>query len=151
VNVRTILAAIMLTAIAWGCAPAPRFTSFRVGAGQTGGSAEYVGDSADVPEKPAVGTKIRGLASFYADKYDGKATSNGEIFDMNGLTCAHKTLAFDTWLEVRNLANNRTVIVRVNDRGPFIEGRIIDLSLGAAKALDMVLTGVQEVECTVIK
>jgi rare lipoprotein A len=104
-----------------------------------------------LPEKPTVGMKFRGLASFYADKYHGRKTSSGEIFDMYGLTCAHNTLAFNTWLEVRNLANNRTVIVRVNDRGPFIEGRILDLSYGAAKEIGMLLTGIQEVECTVIK
>ncbi len=70
---------------------------------------------------------------------------------MYGLTCAHNTLSFDTWIEVRNLKNNRTVIVRVNDRGPFVGGRIIDLSLGAAKELDMIRAGVLEVECKIIK
>ena len=104
-----------------------------------------------LPERPPIGTKFRGTASYYADKYHGRKTASGEVYDMYGLTCAHYTLAFNTWLEVRNLANNRTVIVRVNDRGPFIEGRVIDLSYGAAKEIGMLLTGVQEVECTVIK
>ena len=91
------------------------------------------------------------MASYYADKYHGRKTASGEIFDMYGLTCAHNTLSFDTWIEVRNLKNNRTVIVRVNDRGPFIGGRILDLSYGAAKELDMIRAGVQEVECKIIK
>lgn len=91
------------------------------------------------------------MASFYADEFHNRKTSNGETFNMHGLTCAHKTLPFNTWLEVRNLANDRTVVVRVNDRGPFVEGRIIDLSLGAAKAIGMVVTGVQEVEIEILR
>ncbi|MHB9027154.1 MAG: septal ring lytic transglycosylase RlpA family protein, partial [Candidatus Latescibacterota bacterium] len=67
------------------------------------------------------------------------------------LTAAHVLYPFDTWLEVRNLSNDRTVIVRVNDRGPFIEGRILDLSYGAAKELGMIEKGIQEVEITVIR
>ena len=72
------------------------------------------------------------------------------IFDMHGLTAAHKTLAFNTWLEVKNLSNGRTVLVRVNDRGPFVGNRILDLSLGAAKEIGMIESGVQEVEITII-
>jgi rare lipoprotein A len=104
-----------------------------------------------LPEKPKIGTKIRGIASYYADKYHGKKTASGEIFDMYGLTAAHNEMPFDTWLEVRNLSNDRKVIVRVNDRGPFVEGRILDLSYGAAKELGMLETGIQEVEITVIR
>ncbi len=70
---------------------------------------------------------------------------------MNGLTAAHKTLPFNTWIEVTNLANGKSVIVRVNDRGPFIEGRILDLSLGAAKEIDMIGAGVQEVEIEILR
>jgi len=102
-------------------------------------------------EKPPAGTKYRGIASFYADQYHGRKTSNGEIFDMNGLTAAHNTLPFNTWVEVKNLSNDRTVIVRINDRGPFIDGRIIDLSYGAAKELHMIGKGLQEVEITVLR
>ena len=97
------------------------------------------------------GTKYRGKASFYAEDFHGKKTSNGEVFDMYGLTAAHQTLPFNTWLEVKNLANGRTVIVRVNDRGPFVDGRIIDLSYGAAKEIGMLQTGVQEVEIVVLR
>jgi len=102
-------------------------------------------------EKPSAGTKYRGIASFYADQYHGRKTSNGETFDMNGLTAAHNTLPFNTWVEVKNLSNGRTVIVRINDRGPFIDGRIIDLSYGAAKELRMIGKGLQEVEITVLR
>jgi len=144
---RNLVAALIVLFLCWGCAPSPRYTIIRAGSKS---SVPFL--TGEVPiEKPPVGTKFRGVASFYADKYHGNKTANGEIFDMYGLTCAMNVLPFNTWLEVRNLANNRTVIVRVNDRGPFVDGRIIDLSLGAAKELGMVGTGVQEVEITVIR
>ena len=144
---RKLAAALIVLFFCWGCAPSPRYTIIR--AGSKSSVPFLTGDV--LMEKPPVGTRFRGIASFYADKYHGNKTANGEIFDMYGLTCAMNILPFNTWLEVRNLANNHTVIVRVNDRGPFVEGRIIDLSLGAAKELGMVGTGVQEVEITVIR
>ena len=133
-----------------GCSPAPRYTVIRErGAEPETRSALSPAD--DQVIKPAPGSKFRGIASYYADKYHGRQTASGERFDMYGLTCAHKEFPFNTWLEVRNFANNRTVIVRVNDRGPFITGRIIDLSYGAAKELGMLQAGVQEVEITVLR
>ena len=144
---RNLNAALIVLFLCWGCSPSPRYTIIRAG-----GKSSVPFLTGKVPmEKPPIGTKFRGVASFYADKYHGNKTANGEVFDMYGLTCAMNILPFDTWLEVRNLANNRTVIVRVNDRGPFVDGRIIDLSLGAAKELGMVGTGIQEVEITVIR
>ena len=75
-----------------------------------------------------------GLASWYAGKFQGRKTASGEIFDTAKMTAAHKTLAFGTRVRVRNLANEKEVVVRINDRGPFVEGRIIDLSRAAAEA-----------------
>lgn len=72
-----------------------------------------------------------GIASYYAHKYQGRLTANGERFDMYAMTAAHKTLPFDTRVRVFNVNNGRSVLVRINDRGPFIEGRIIDLSYSA--------------------
>lgn len=92
-----------------------------------------------------------GLASYYADKHHGRTTANGETFDMYALTAAHKTLPFGTKLKVTSLANERSVLVRINDRGPFIKGRIIDLSFGAAKELDMVRAGVTSVKLEIVK
>lgn len=86
-----------------------------------------------------------GVASWYGVPFHGRRTSNGETYDMNQLTAAHRTLPFNTIVRVTNLANGRKVDVRINDRGPFVEGRIIDLSLAAARALDMVATGVARV------
>ncbi len=92
-----------------------------------------------------------GEASWYGGKFQGRQTANGEKFDTNMLTAAHKTLPFNTIVEVKNLENNKTVHVRINDRGPFIEGRIIDLSRAAASKLDMVGTGVAKVEVRIIE
>jgi rare lipoprotein A len=89
---------------------------------------------------------VAGKASYYADKFEGRRTSNGEIFKQRKKTAAHRTLPFGTLVTVKNLANGRTVKVRVNDRGPFVQGRTIDLSKKAAKKLDMVNAGVASVE-----
>ncbi|MBJ7486665.1 septal ring lytic transglycosylase RlpA family protein, partial [Brevundimonas sp.] len=86
-----------------------------------------------------------GLASWYGDQFNGRPTATGERFDMHGLTAAHKTLPLPGLVEVTNLANGRRVVLRVNDRGPFVDDRIIDLSRGAAEALDMLSRGVGEV------
>jgi rare lipoprotein A len=84
---------------------------------------------------------LEGLVSYYAHDFNGKQTSSGETYDMNALTAAHRNFPFGTKVRVTNLENNKTVIVRVNDRGPFKEGRIMDLSLGAAKEIDLILNG----------
>jgi rare lipoprotein A len=85
------------------------------------------------------------MASYYGPGLHGRPTANGETFDKNGFTAAHRKLAFGTCVEVQNLANNRTVKVRVNDRGPYVDGRIIDVSEAAARALGMLDTGVAKV------
>jgi rare lipoprotein A len=87
-----------------------------------------------------------GKASFYADKFQGRRTANGDVFRQGRLTAAHRTIPFGTKVKVVNLANGRTVKVRINDRGPFVQGRIIDLSKKAARRLGMVSTGVTPVE-----
>lgn len=94
--------------------------------------------------------KDSATASYYGKDFHGKKTSNGEVFDMNELTCAHKSLPFDTILRVTNLSNGKTVKVRVNDRGPFVVGREIDLSTAAAKKLDMLKTGTTKVKIEII-
>ena len=91
-------------------------------------------------------TTRKGLASYYADSYEGKTTANGEIYRQGKITAAHKTLPFGTKVEVMNLSNNKSVVVRINDRGPFIRGRIIDLTKAAAREIDMVGAGVAKVK-----
>lgn len=99
-------------------------------------------------ERP--GHTERGLASWYGPGFDGKRAANGEVYDMNQLTAAHRTLPFDTVVQVRNRDNGRRVEVRITDRGPFVKGRIIDLSYEAAKQLDMLGPGVVPVEIRII-
>lgn len=137
-----------------GCVASPRFVekeSSREASnkGNAGGKTES--------EAPALnnGTKVlltlEGVASYYATDFHGKLTSNGETFDMNALTAAHRTFPFGTRIRVTNLENFKTVLVRVNDRGPFKEGRIIDLALGAAKSIDLVKTGTARVKLEVLQ
>lgn len=90
--------------------------------------------------------KERGGASYYADKFKGRRTASGQKFRQYKLTAAHKTLPFGTKVRIKNLQNGRTVRVRINDRGPFVSGRIIDLSKKAARRLDMVKSGIAPVE-----
>ncbi len=94
---------------------------------------------------------VTGIASFYADDFNGKQTANGETYNMYELTAAHRTYPFNTMIRVVNLANDKTIIVRINDRGPFVDSRIIDLSLGAAIQLGMDNTGIQEVRLEIIE
>ncbi|MGL1956940.1 MAG: septal ring lytic transglycosylase RlpA family protein [Colwellia sp.] len=91
-----------------------------------------------------------GTASWYGKKFHGHLTSNGEIYDMYSMSAAHKNLPLPTYVKVTNLANNKSVIVRVNDRGPFHQSRIIDLSYSAAYKLDMLKTGTAHVKVTAI-
>ncbi len=86
------------------------------------------------------------MASFYGDGYHGRKTANGETFNKRKLTAAHKTLPFGTVVKVKNLSNGQTIKVRINDRGPFVKGRIIDLSEKAAQKIDMKKQGVAEVQ-----
>jgi len=87
-----------------------------------------------------------GIASYYSNKFDGKPTSSGEVFHQNKLTGAHRELPFNTLVKVTNLSNNKSVIIRINDRGPFIKGRLIDLSRSAAEKLDMIEAGIIKVK-----
>lgn len=98
----------------------------------------------------STGYRERGVASWYGKKFHGNLTSNREVYDMYQMTAAHKTLPLPTYVRVRNLRNDREIIVRVNDRGPFVHNRIIDLSYAAALKLDMVRDGTSLVEVTAI-
>ncbi|NBW06674.1 MAG: septal ring lytic transglycosylase RlpA family protein [Caulobacteraceae bacterium] len=97
------------------------------------------------PMSDARGYDETGLASWYGDQFNGRATSTGERFDMHALSAAHKTLPLPALVEVTNEANGRSIVVRVNDRGPFVDNRIIDLSRGAAEELDLLSRGVGQV------
>lgn len=104
------------------------------------------------PVKAAeIGEKERGEASWYGEPYHGRRSASGEVFDMEQLTAAHRTLPFQTWVQVTNLGNGKQVDVRITDRGPFAEGRIIDLSRAAAREIDLLRSGIAKVELRVIE
>jgi rare lipoprotein A len=115
------------------------------------GCARRTSAKLSAPKPVRVGWTQTGVASWYGVPYDGRRASSGEVFDMRKLTAAHRSLPFDTWLEVSNLENGKSVEVRINDRGPFVGGRIIDLSLAAAGEIDMVRSGTARVRLKVIR
>jgi rare lipoprotein A len=100
------------------------------------------------PVRP--GWEQTGLASWYGAPFHGRITASGERYDQEGMTAAHKFLPFGTWVRVENLENDRTIRVRITDRGPFVEGRIIDLSRAAARDLDLIGPGTGRVRITVV-
>jgi len=110
---------------------------------------EVLGHSYQVMDS-SYGYQERGVASWYGKKFHGRLTSNQERYDMHAMTAAHKSLPLPTYVRVRNLRNNKSIVVRVNDRGPFVHNRIIDLSYSAARKLDMIRTGTSLVEVTAI-
>lgn len=100
---------------------------------------------------PDSGWDEEGIASWYGKKFHGRQTANGERYDMYDITAAHRTLPFGTVVLVRNMNNGKELKVRINDRGPFIKGRIIDLSYGAARKLDMIRDGIVPVRIRVVQ
>lgn len=127
--------------IFFGCSPSLRFTGERY----KQPAIESTSDKVSLP------TITEGIASYYADDFHGKKAANGEIFDMHTMVAAHRTFPFGSIVKVTNLENNKTVNVRIIDRGPFKLQRIIDLSYGAAKEIEMVKTGTAKVSLELIK
>lgn len=103
------------------------------------------------PEGELVGWIQTGVASWYGPDFHGRQTASGEVYDMDGLTAAHQTLPFGTRIRVENLENGKSVVVRINDRGPFAKNRILDLSRRAARELDMIGPGTARVRITVLQ
>ncbi|MFA6540116.1 MAG: septal ring lytic transglycosylase RlpA family protein [Bacteroidota bacterium] len=126
-----------------GCASAPRFTGSRF-------AQPSVSKGKNVQPPANANKSYEGIASYYADDFHGKKTANGEEFDMHQFTAAHRSFPFGTKVRVTNLDNGKSVIVRVNDRGPFKLERIMDLSYGAAEVLDMIKTGTAHVRLEVV-
>ena len=102
------------------------------------------------PTLAKVDDKFNGIASWYGPNFHAKKTSNGEVYDMYAMTAAHKTLPMNTMVKVDNLENGKSIVVRINDRGPFVSGRIIDLSNKAAHKVDMVKKGTAKIRLTVL-
>lgn len=110
-----------------------------------------IGCASERYARPSKGMTQRGIASWYGPDFHGKPTASGEIYDMHALTAAHRELPINTQIEVRNLDNGRTVRVRVNDRGPFKRGRVLDLSYAAAREIGMIGPGTARVEIRVVQ
>jgi len=100
---------------------------------------------------PPAASRMAGVASYYADEFNGRVTANGEVYDMDGMTAAHRTLPFGTKVRVTSVDTGRSVVVRINDRGPFKDDRVIDLSLGAAKQLGLIAAGTGRVVLQILE
>ena len=140
-----IVAAFMIAAFLSGCASGNAKIASRKG------YVRFPGKHYASGEKAAVGTKIEGEASYYGPGFHGKKTASGETFNQNDYTCAHKTLPFGTVLKVVRIDNGATVEVRVNDRGPYVGDRILDLSVAAGKKIGLDKVGHAKVSDTVIE
>ena len=129
------LGIILVSLLLAGCTASPRFTSEKF--------SDETNDTHLLLQE--------GVASYYADEFNGRQTSNGETYDMYEMTAAHQTLPFNTRVRVTNIENGKTIVVRINDRGPFKDERIIDLSLAAAKSLELIGSGTARVRLEVIE
>lgn len=125
--------AAALVALAAACAHGPR-----------GGEQAPADRRGARAERPRAGAEV-GLASFYGERFHGRRTASGARYDMHALTCAHPTAPFGTRLRVTELENGKSVVLTVNDRGPFVRGRVVDVSLAAARRLGMVERGLAKV------
>ncbi len=126
---------VFIVLIITGCASAPRYVIRRPVKGNPG---EFTFE------------KQVGVASYYGAEFHGRPTASGEIFDMDGFTCAHRTLPLGTTVRITNLENGKSIELKVNDRGPFVDGRIVDLSRGAAEKLGMIQSGTAIVKIEVV-
>ncbi len=115
------------------------------------GACRVVGPPLPPAPPPAEGWSEAGIASWYGEPFHGRITASGEVYDMEAMTAAHQTLPFGTVLRVDNLDNGRSTTLRINDRGPFVRGRILDVSRRGARELDMIGPGTARVRITVIE
>ena len=131
------------------CTPAPRYQSGKISikTSQKKSKGKKNGISSFDKSKKV----FKGISSYYGPKFHGKLTANGEIFDMYGVSAAHKEMPFNTIVRVTNENNGKSHIIRINDRGPYIDGRILDCSFGAAKKLGFVSEGTAPVKIEVIE
>jgi len=143
---RLLLSMIVLFVLLSACAPEPRPARTLPEKKWVPGARPYeVNGTRYYPLPDAQGFVEYGKASWYGKDFHGRPTASGTAYDMHGKSAAHKILPLDTWVKVVNLSNNKSIIVPINDRGPFVKGRVIDLSYGAARELDMIGPGVVNV------
>jgi len=133
---------LILTLLLMSCSNSPRYRT-----GSKPGKKGHI----PLATKGMHAKVLYGVSSFYAEDFHGKLTANGEVYDMYGITAAHKTLPLNTIVRVTNMENDKFIIVRINDRGPFIPGRILDCSYGAALKLGFIAQGTTKVKIEVIE
>lgn len=146
---RSVPLLLLATAIVTGCASGGRRGPATPAPAERPTRSDQEKPAETAPVKPKKKVE-RGLASWYGNEFHGRLTASGEPFDQNQISAAHRTLPFGTVVRVTNLDNGRTLDVRINDRGPFVKGRILDLSRAAAAELDMVRAGVARIELRVV-
>ena len=139
---------LLLISLFFGCSSNAKFKTKGVSKNHLN---QRYGKSEVYETKVKKGDEFYFVCSYYGKKFHGRQTANGEIFDMNKLTCAHKTLPFNTKLEVTNENNGKSVIVRVNDRGPFVKGRDLDLSQAAAQEIGLIPYGFKKMKIRVLE
>jgi rare lipoprotein A len=148
------VSAVMALVLAVGCVPIRQFMPRpheAVAPGGTAPATEYESpDDFKNPGKDAWKDEMEGMASWYGEDFNGRLTANGEVYDMYKFTAAHKTLPLGTVVKVHNLENGMTVEVRINDRGPYVKGRIIDLSRTAGRAIGMREAGTAQVKLEIV-
>ena len=132
-----------------GCTPAPIYRSGTAGTSPVRETATEQKIQPPAKTEPWPLAVQQGLASYYGREFHGRKTANGETFDMEALTAAHRTLSFGTMVRVTNIRTSQSVTVKINDRGPFVEDRLIDLSQGAARMIG--LEGVEPVRLEIIQ
>ena len=146
---------ICLSVILNACSSATRYSVRESGESSSGNYTEDTSklnneENIDPDNIHPLATEV-GIASYYADKYNGRQTASGEIYNMYGISAAHPSYPMGTIIRVTNLSNNSYLILKINDRMPDFKGRIIDLSLGAARTLGMIQSGIAKVKIDVIK
>lgn len=154
---------VFFAAAFWGCAGGPRHEYSHIPPNKTSTPPKPLKKYNVATQKPykikgvkytpiasAAGFVQTGIASWYGRKFHGRKTSNGERYDMYGMTAAHKTLPMNTWVRVHNLENNKKIVVRINDRGPFVHGRIIDLTYTGAKRIGILDKGTARARVTAL-
>ena len=150
-----IISLVIILILFFGCTPSPRYKSDTSSKPKQNSSSDVVftKPSKKIPNYDRNIKTIKGISSFYGlnDGFHGKLTANGEVFDMNAMTAAHKTLPLGTLARITNLENDKSVTVRINDRGPYVVGRILDCSYGVARDLDFVDQGTTTVRIDVIE
>ena len=133
------------------CTPSPRYNGKQSTNNHNNGEIKRIPVKAAPKNFDTSKTIFKGVSSYYGKAFHGKLTANGEVFDMYGITAAHKTIPLNTVVRVTNLDNGKSIILRINDRGPYIEGRMLDCSYGAAKKLGFINAGMANIEMKVIE